>query len=135
MLRATRWTLHEAASGAPTMTGPRGEKVALLRRFEFCHARMAMSVVVRHADGTLTAFVKGAPDRLQPLCEAGSLPRDFEARAAASALEGCYVLALACKQLPRMSAVEVEALTRDAVEVCLAQPRRQPQRRPSPPRP
>ena len=58
----------------------------------FSHETMTMSVVARLGDGTAAVFAK-APERIGALCAGSSLPADHEARAAAHALDGCYVLA------------------------------------------
>eukprot|EP01046_Picozoa_sp_COSAG06_P036950 COSAG06_NODE_4125_length_4545_cov_30.309862_2_plen_266_part_00 len=47
-------------------------------RHEFDHHRMTMSVVVRAPDGARFVYAKGAYEKIERLCRAGSLPRDFD---------------------------------------------------------
>ena len=116
MLGATRWTLSEPPGGVPTVCGD-GETASLLRRFDFSHETMTMSVVARLGDGTAAVFAKGAPEKIGALCARSSLPADFEARAAAHALDGCYVLALAWRRLaPSVTDADVGTLSRGEAE-------------------
>ena len=106
MLRASGWRLEERAGSAPHVhpPGAPADALAIVRRFEFDHGRMLMSVVVRDGAGGLRVYTKGAPETISAVCDA----RGFEAEeqlaaAAAHAGGGCYVLALATKPLEGMS--------------------------------
>ena len=81
------------------------QRVEILRRCEFDHVSMTMSVVARLADGGLRCFCKGAPEALAKRCDPASLPADYAAIAAAHALQGYYVLGLAAKEPGPLSEV------------------------------
>ena len=125
MLRASGWQLAGAdaverrinASSAPQLQ-PRVEVLRVLRRFEFSHSTMTMSVVVRDATtGGIHVFCKGAPEAVASRCDKASLPADHAEKTAASALEGCYVLGLASKRLPDgIGDAKIAELTREKVE-------------------
>ena len=152
MFRATGWSLEDAPDGTPGVRAPRGayaagsalgdssrEWLAIVRRFEFDHGRMTMSVVVRDdaRGGALTVFCKGAFETIGKRCVGGAhsasgqgdaasspdharcaqLPADFAEAARAHALAGCYVLAIAARELPpEVDAKALAAMTRDDVE-------------------
>ena len=125
MLRASGWQLAGAdaverriAASSTPQPQPQVEVLRVLRRFEFSHATMTMSVVVRDtATGGLHVFCKGAPEAVASRCDRASLPADHAERAAASALEGCYVLGLASKRLPDgIGDAKIAELTREKVE-------------------
>ena len=103
MLRATGWGLSEPDGAPPCVTPPvGGGRVDILRRCDFDHVSMTMSVVVRMADGALRCYCKGAPEMVAPRCTKGSLPADCAEVAAAHALQGYYVIALASKAPGRL---------------------------------
>ena len=49
-------------------------------------------------------------------CSCRTLPRGFDEQARTFALQGCYVLALACRELSNVEAAKVNQIDRDAVE-------------------
>ena len=108
ILRATGWTLTEPHGAPPLVRGAAADgsqRVEILRRCEFDHVSMTMSVVARLADGGLRCFCKGAPEALAKRCDPASLPADYAAIAAAHALQGYYVLGLAAKEPGPLSEV------------------------------
>ena len=71
ILRATGWSLTEPHGAPPFVRGAAADgsqRVAILRRCEFDHVSMTMSVVARLADGGLRCFCKGAPEALAKRC-------------------------------------------------------------------
>ena len=121
MLEASGWDLVEDA-GRPARVvrdGDRRDALEILKRFEFDHSRMTMSVVVRDEEGCAHVFAKGAPERMGRLCP-GALPAGFTEEAQAAAQEGCYVLAVATRRLGRIDDAQVAAMDRDACEAQLA---------------
>eukprot|EP00457_Paulinella_chromatophora_P000399 gb/GEZN01000399.1/.p1 GENE.gb/GEZN01000399.1/~~gb/GEZN01000399.1/.p1 ORF type:complete len:1294 (+),score=224.38 gb/GEZN01000399.1/:365-4246(+) len=90
-------------------------RARILKRFEFDHTRMSMSVVVseellqpdnkEQKGGQAHLFVKGSYEKIQTLCRRGSLPPDFETVTSQHAKDGCYVLALAYRPINILPAV------------------------------
>ena len=71
ILRATGWSLTEPHGAPPLVRGAAADgsqRVEILRRCEFDHVSMTMSVVARLADGGLRCFCKGAPEALAKRC-------------------------------------------------------------------
>ncbi|KAJ2334300.1 hypothetical protein GGI00_001917, partial [Coemansia sp. RSA 2681] len=118
--RATGWALQPSDEHVDTLVSPFAadgqQRVAhVLKRFEFVHARQSMSVAVQDAaTGDVHVFVKGSFERLRHMAAPGSVPADYGAVAARWAREGCYVLALAHKNLG--AAKEVARLPREHME-------------------
>jgi predicted P-type ATPase len=109
MFRSSKWKLDvEPAdrSYVDTLTPPMEtpgqitSPVHVLKRFEFVHARMSMSVAVLDTHtNKIHIFVKGAYEKIKDLCNPESLPADYDTATAALARQGCYVLALAHREL------------------------------------
>lgn len=86
----------------PPMASPGeiGTPVHVLKRFEFVHARMSMSVAVLDTHtNKVHIFVKGAYEKIKDLCKPDSIPADYDSITAGLARQGCYVLALAHREL------------------------------------
>jgi predicted P-type ATPase len=125
MFAATGWRIKPGApesggGGALSrVTSPDGTmSLEIVRRYEFDHHRMTMSVVVRNpADATGSRFVvcKGAYERIAEICEQQTLPTDFDMASDAHAQRGNYVLGLAMRPLAEDEG-PVQELTRDDVE-------------------
>ncbi|KAJ1931911.1 hypothetical protein FBU59_006550, partial [Linderina macrospora] len=92
--------------------------VHVVKRFEFAHARQSMSVAVKDPDtGHVHVFVKGSFERLKRISNADSVPGNYDAVTAKWAKEGCYVLALAHKDLgPVTDLAQINSLTREQME-------------------
>lgn len=109
MFRSSKWTLSDTPadeSYVDTLTPPMdlpgqiNSPVHVLKRFEFVHARMSMSVAVLDTHtNKVHIFVKGAYEKIKDLCHPSSLPSDYDAASATMAREGCYVLALAHREI------------------------------------
>lgn len=109
MFRSSKWQLKDAPEDesyvdtlVPPMDLPGEIKapVHVLKRFEFVHARMSMSVAVLDSHNKkVHIFVKGAYEKIRDLCEPDSVPADYDQVTANLAREGCYVLALAHREL------------------------------------
>ena len=91
-------------------------KLRIVKTFEFDHARMTMSVVVRTDDGNCVVYCKGAPERVTELCAEASCPADFTEVHRGHSLQGCYVLGAAMKDLGKLSDQQLLGLTRNDVE-------------------
>ncbi|KAI8583019.1 hypothetical protein K450DRAFT_225942 [Umbelopsis ramanniana AG] len=80
--------------------GTKGAAVHVLKRFEFVHARACQSVaVLDSATNHVHVYVKGSFERIKQLSVSQSIPADYDAISARYAQEGCYVLALAHRDL------------------------------------
>ncbi|CAO3615556.1 unnamed protein product [Mucor hiemalis] len=109
MFRSSKWKLsdepHDEAyvdTLTPPMEAPGkiSAPVHVLKRFEFVHARMSMSVAVLDTHtNKVHIFVKGAYEKIKDLCHPESLPKDYDSVTTGMARQGCYVLALAHREL------------------------------------
>merc|ERR1719233_2322510 len=86
----------------------------ILRRFEFDHGRMTMSVIVKERN-RLMIYCKGAAEKIVECCDPSTVSPSFLPQAQKDALEGCYVLGVACRQL-EIKEGELMKLSRDDVE-------------------
>ncbi|KAJ2995705.1 hypothetical protein HDV02_000543 [Globomyces sp. JEL0801] len=92
--------------------------IKIWKRFEFVHAHAYMSVVAHDSESKMTSvFLKGSFEKISGLVDKDDIPSDFVEVAKQHALEGHYVLAIACKQLPQdFTAEKVEVSSRDDLE-------------------
>jgi cation-transporting ATPase 13A3/4/5 len=98
-----------------TITDANGNRLEIVRHFDFDHHRMTLSTIVRkHTDGRLLAFVKGSGESVSRLCLAETLPSDFGSTLRASAKAGIYQISMAMKELPRDT--DVMHISRDDIE-------------------
>ncbi|KAI7886821.1 HAD-like protein [Lichtheimia hyalospora FSU 10163] len=112
MFRASGWTLQQRANEdidkgyidtiIPAAQSP-GDLVTplhIVKRFEFVHDRMSMSVAVLDTrTNKIHIFVKGAYEKIKDLSNASSLPSNYDSATASLAHQGCYVLAMAHREL------------------------------------
>ncbi|KAL7321472.1 hypothetical protein PS15m_001236 [Mucor circinelloides] len=109
MFRSSKWTLKDEPEDeayvdtlTPPMSAPGkiSAPVHVLKRFEFVHARMSMSVAVLDTHtNKVHIFVKGAYEKIKDLCSPKSVPADYDSVTSGLARQGCYVLALAHREL------------------------------------
>ncbi|OWZ18491.1 P-type ATPase (P-ATPase) [Phytophthora megakarya] len=122
MFEATGWKLVEREGSQPVVKSPSGYELEFIKRFDFDHHRMSMSVVVRHrTTGRLLVFCKGSYERMQQLSKLDSVPNDYKTVADRLAKDGCYVLGLSYRELPSdcdWSTEQIDAFlsNRDAVD-------------------
>lgn len=120
MFKATGWKLIEAKGQEPIVATPDGSiQLQVVKRFEFDHHRMSMSVIMRDLrDGSLYIFCKGSYEKMKHLSRSESLPSDYTETAERLARDGCYVLGLAIRKLGKLEDDELTALVsrREAVE-------------------
>ncbi|KAG6972830.1 hypothetical protein JG688_00003797 [Phytophthora aleatoria] len=101
MFEATGWELLEREGAQPSVKSPTGDEFEFIKRFDFDHHRMSMSVVVRHRiTGRLLVFCKGSYERMQQLSKPDSVPSEYKDVADTLAKNGCYVLGLSYRELP-----------------------------------
>lgn len=92
-------------------------KLKIVKRFEFDHGRMAMSVVVRYPDGQCVVFTKGSFEKIGEFATPETLPSHYHHTSKGHAIDGCYVLGLCCRALGNMDDAAIDGLTRDEVEL------------------
>mmetsp|Transcript_59508 Transcript_59508/g.170801 ORF Transcript_59508/g.170801 Transcript_59508/m.170801 type:complete len:1448 (+) Transcript_59508:107-4450(+) len=96
MFNACGWSLTSQSE----VSGPREQKLVILKRFDFSHSSMTMSSVIEHRpSGSRGIYCKGSYEQVASRCLPGSIPRDFTAVAQAHAYSGKYVLAIAGRPL------------------------------------
>ena len=98
-------------------TSSSGATATVFKRWDFDHKLQLMSVAVKTASGASYVYCKGSYERVRACVRQGGLPADYDESCANLARNGCYVLALARKQLPPGIGVEdVGGWDRAAVE-------------------
>ncbi|DAZ97714.1 TPA: hypothetical protein N0F65_009613 [Lagenidium giganteum] len=124
MFKSTQWKLIEIEGKKPVVQSADGsDELEFVKRFEFDHHRMSMSVVMRHAaTGKIYVFCKGSYEKMQQVSNADSVPADYKMKAESLAKDGCYVLGIAVKEVAPMGEEAMNAFLadRDAVETDLS---------------
>ncbi|KAL3660752.1 hypothetical protein V7S43_014155 [Phytophthora oleae] len=103
MFTATGWELVEKEGEQPCVRSKvdPGLELEFVKRYDFDHHRMSMSVVVRNRkSGKYYVFCKGSYERMQQLSTPESVPADYKSVADRLAKDGCYVLGLSYRELP-----------------------------------
>ena len=98
-----------------------GSTFSVLKRFEFDHHRMTMSVIIQDAGGNLFVFVKGSGEKIKSICFASSIPLDFDQVLDLCAKKGIYQISMAMKALKSLpqefdSETTLSGLSRDEIE-------------------
>jgi magnesium-transporting ATPase (P-type) len=108
-------TLDGGVGRTTVITDSEGNKLEVVRHFDFDHHRMTQSVIVKllGEKETYVAFVKGSGESVSKICASDSLPSDFDSSVGKSAAEGIYQIAVAMK---RLDAGTISTITRDDVE-------------------
>jgi len=88
----------------------------IVKRFEFDHGRMAMSVIVRDPSGNCTSYTKGSFEKIGELSQPDSLPNKYHEVAKGHAMDGCYVLGLNCRDLGKLDDAAIFDIKRDDLE-------------------
>uniref|UniRef100_K3WTC0 P-type ATPase A domain-containing protein n=1 Tax=Globisporangium ultimum (strain ATCC 200006 / CBS 805.95 / DAOM BR144) TaxID=431595 RepID=K3WTC0_GLOUD len=110
MFAATNWKLIEEQvmddlgqeEIRTIVESPNGDNaLELLKRFEFDHHRMCMSVIVQDLQTNRRfVFCKGAYEKIQELATPETMPSEYMTQAERLAHEGCYVIGIAYKEIP-----------------------------------
>jgi magnesium-transporting ATPase (P-type) len=93
-----------------------GRTYTVLKRFDFDHHRMTMSVIIRDEDGSLFAFAKGSGESIKKCCMPSTMPEGFDASLEQTAKEGIYQISIAMKELSNDVASSLTIITRDEIE-------------------
>ena len=92
--------------------------IAVLKRFEFSSALQRMSVITLKygAENKFHCYAKGSPEMIQSLSEPDSIPGDYYDVLEKYTEDGLRVLALAYKELPKLTPSEVSEIKREEIE-------------------
>lgn len=117
MFEATEWSLIEE-DGKPTrVKSADGIELEIVKKFEFDHTRMTMSVIVRSLqDQEVYVFCKGSAENIGARSEEKSLPVDYDHISKKHALEGCYVISLGYRKLGKLDDDAIQNMSRDDTE-------------------
>ncbi|KAI8144258.1 hypothetical protein BJV82DRAFT_557186 [Fennellomyces sp. T-0311] len=125
MFRSSQWKLEESGDDVvdtltPPSTAQINAPVHILKRFEFVHVRMSMSVAVLDTHtNKVHIFVKGAYEKIKDLSNSDSIPANYDQTASNLARYGCYVLALSHREIDLEEIGGIEAFrnwSRDQME-------------------
>jgi cation-transporting ATPase 13A3/4/5 len=114
MFKSTGCKMEEKA-GAVKIFG-NGVQLTIVRKFEFDHAKMCMTVVVRDQRSELHSFTKGSFEKIATLASPESLPDHYLDVAKGHSMTGHYVLGICSQALPAMTNEQVASLDRSALE-------------------
>lgn len=119
MFQATGWSLKtDMATAITELTGPQGDKLKVLKRYEFDPAVVRMSVIAVDAEGKHYVFVKGSYEAIAHVCTR-NMPADYDKLTTQYSKEGCYVLSLAVRPATEQEVSAIknnEPLSRNSVE-------------------
>jgi len=91
--------------------------LTIIKKFEFDHARMSMSVAVQDMKSKeIHIFVKGSFEKVQQLSDPASVPKDFDHMTRQFVMDGCYTLGIAHRSLGIVPPETVQILSRDEFE-------------------
>ncbi|KAJ3396598.1 hypothetical protein HDU92_002546 [Lobulomyces angularis] len=128
MFSSTKWSISKVELSEDQhflnilQPNTKDEKVyKVLARHEFDHARSTMSVIVKDpSTNHCHAFVKGSFEKIMDICAEETIPANYIKTAESYATEGCYVLAMAHKDLGLVETEEallaLKSLERDSIE-------------------
>ena len=111
MFKGSGWELD---SDCATVT-LKGEKLTIVKAYDFDHITMTMSVIVKDKDGNHSVYCKGAPRTIADLSTSG-VPTDFDTVSEAHASRGNYCIGVGCKVLGKKTEAEVLAMNRGSIE-------------------
>lgn len=114
MFKASSAKLGRASGSTASIKTKTGEKLKVVRRFDFDHNRMTQSVVIQDSDGRLTVLVKGSGESVAKLCNTEELPTNFFEELKQKSKSGVYQIAVASKLLAKET--DMVDLNRDQVE-------------------
>ena len=126
---AMQWELIPTTSSdhLDSLMPPKGSKntdipVHVIRRCEFVHARASQSVAVLDTSNNhVHVYLKGSFERVKYLSTKSSIPNNYDAVSAKHAQEGCYVLALAHRNLGKLGVditmEQIKTMSRDDLEI------------------
>lgn len=120
MFRASKWLLlQDEQSDLTTVVSPnRNQRLVLLKKYDFDHARQTMSVIVDDQAGNKHVYCKGSFEKVEALCRPDSVPLHFKHLAREYAMDGGYVLGFGYRTLPEAGTNQSYAtIPRDEIEI------------------
>ncbi|XP_050437408.1 polyamine-transporting ATPase 13A3-like isoform X2 [Adelges cooleyi] len=95
-----------------------GQEIGIIRQFPFSSSLQCMSVIAKHLSSNSThVYSKGAPEKILSLCNAISIPSDFDQVLQRFTKEGYRVIAAGYRALKNnLSYVKTQRLTREQAE-------------------
>lgn len=118
MFEACGWTLIQRGGEPPLVEAPSGGvRLDVMKRFEFDHTRMTMSVLVMGPDGQYYVFIKGSFEAIAALSDPATVPESYIETGRNFSLDGCYVLGVGYKKVDfKPASMSLEKVLRDDVE-------------------
>lgn len=118
MFEACGWTLIQRGGQPPIVEAPTaGLQLDVVKRFEFDHTRMTMSVLVRGPDNAHYVFVKGSFEAIAALAAPETIPPGYLAHGKKFSLDGCYVLGVGYRKYEFDTATtSIDSIKRDELE-------------------
>ncbi|KAJ1979257.1 hypothetical protein H4R34_002902, partial [Dimargaris verticillata] len=122
MFRSSGWELRYPDNDQYLDTichpnSPSDERVHVVKRYEFDHARASMSVAVLDPKTNhVHIFVKGSFEKVRDLAQPTTIPSDYDEITAQLARQGCYVLAMAHRDLGSVDPASLSHWSRDRME-------------------
>ena len=114
MFKVSNAKLVKATGSTAIIKTKSGEKIQVLRRFDFDHHRMTQSVILQHRDGRVVALVKGSGENIAKICDPAGVPSNFFEESKKQSKAGIYQIAVGSKALSKE--IDVGSLSRDDVE-------------------
>lgn len=113
--------VHRSPSTSPTSDGELSHvpySIGIIKQHHFSSEAQCMSVIVRVlGEKHMKVFAKGAPEKIQSLCQPNSIPADFYDVLHNYTSKGYRVLALAHKKLlSKIKWMDVERMKRAEIE-------------------
>lgn len=94
-----------------------GNQIGIIKEFPFSSGAQRMGVIVRRLCAhSFEYYCKGSPEMLLNFCRADTVPADFLNILESYAQQGYRVIALAHRDLAKMSYAKVQRAQRDAIE-------------------
>jgi magnesium-transporting ATPase (P-type) len=97
MFEASGAAFNGTQGGSVMVTDRFQQQVSVVKHFDFDHHSMTQSVILKRADGSLIAYVKGSGESVKKICLPSSLPDDFDQVVRDSAKSGVYQISMASK--------------------------------------
>ena len=128
MFEFSGWLMEEAtdASGdlvtvvrmpsEDTFTIDPQKSLGIIRCFEFNSSLRRMSVIARSLNEDLWVYAKGAPESIREICDASSIPENFDQVLADFTRKGYRLLAIAENHMEPLSWIKVQKLERFSAE-------------------
>lgn len=78
MFRAVAAKIIEVNGATAVIRTVDGDRIDVLRRFDFDHHRMTQSVIARVPDGRLLVLAKGSGENVFKICDPVTIPMNYQ---------------------------------------------------------